>query len=396
MSKFQIELKKVIIAISILATALLICSCRTGQKTDEASIAGSTRIYMFIGSYAAAEDPGLHVYSYDQESGSLKEIQQISGHPNPSFLAVHPSGKFLYAVNEIGNFMDRREGSVTSFIINKGELEYLNIQSSMGASPCHITILPDGSHVLVANYSAGNITALPVSHDGALEKATRVIQHEGSGPDQRRQRGPHAHSIYPSSDGSWIFAADLGTDKVMIYRNRGEDNLLIPNPASPYAKMVPGAGPRHLAFHPGGRWIYVINELNSTVTRLDFDDASGQVSVLESVTTLPAGWDDANFCADIHVHPGGKFLYASNRGHNSIAIFRIESDGRIVPAGHEPVRGDWPRNFSIDPAGKRLFVANQNSANITIFNIDQNSGDLTYTGEELKIDRPVCIKFLAL
>lgn len=349
---------------------------------------------MFVGSYASAEDPGMYVYSYDEEDLRLTEIQQISGYSNPGFLAVHPEGTFLYAVNEIADFGENKEGLVTSFRIDEvtGELQYLNMQSSEGANPCHISILGE-SHVLVANYTGGNIAALPVDSDGSLREASSVAQHEGSGPNERRQSAPHAHSVYPSVDGSYIFAADLGIDRVLIYRMSSSGEVM-PNTASPHAVMEPGAGPRHLAFHPGGRWIYVINELNSTVTRVDFEKDSGQASVKESVTTLPPDWDGNNSCADIHVHPSGRFLYASNRGHNSIAIFRIESDGRVTPSGHEPVRGEWPRNFSIDPQGERLFVANQHSGNITVFDIDQDTGELTFTGKELSIDQPVCIKFL--
>lgn len=353
-------------------------------------------VYLYVGSYAEAEEYGLHVFVYDEKNLQIKEIQQLSGHRNPSFLAIHPSGDFLYSVNEIADFNGVSEGSVTSFAIDRdsGELEYINQQSSKGAHPCHISVPDNGNHILVANYSGGNLAVLPVAPDGSLEMASDIVQHEGSGINERRQRGPHAHSIYPNLDGSMIFSADLGTNKVMIYEAVNDEGALIPNSIQPYLKMEPGAGPRHIAFHPSGKWIYVINELNSTITRLEFDPQTGNAHVLESVTTLPEGWDDESFCADIHVHPSGRFLYASNRGHNSIAVFKIENDGRVVPKGHESVRGEWPRNFAIDPAGARIFVANQHSNNITIFDIDQNSGGLSFTGIELKIQKPVCIKFL--
>ncbi len=387
MRKVLIKLSTGLSAVSIVFMALMFSSysCQTADR----------EIYMYVGGYASEDNPSLYVYSYDEENLQLEEIQQLTGVPNPSFLAFHPSGNFLYAVNEIGNYMGNREGSVTSFRIDPetAELEYLNTQSSQGPGPCFVSILADGSHALVANYSGGNIAALPIDSDGRLKEATAFFQHEGSGFDERRQRRPLAHSIYPSVDGSYVFSANLGTDKVMIYTT-GQDEVLAENTASPYAATAPGAGPRHLALHPDGRWIYVVNELNSTVTRLDFDKSSGVVSVMESVSSLPEGWEGDNFPGDIHLHPSGKFLYASNRGHNSIAIFRIENDGRATFLGTESVRGEWPRNFSLDPDGKRLFVANQRTGNITIFDIDQNTGTLSFTGKELKVDQPACIKFL--
>ena len=400
MSKVKKKLSNDVIFISLILMAVLLSFSpvhldSTVHSKDHETIL-NREIYLFIGSYASAKDSGLHVFAYDEKNLQLKEIQQLTGHVNPSFLAIHPSRNFLYSVNEIADFNGLREGSVTSFRIDRksGMLEYINKQSSKGAHPCHISIPDNGNHILVANYSGGNLAVLPVSPDGSLEMASDIAQHEGRGPNEERQRRPHAHSIYPYTDGSMIFSADLGTDKVMIYKAVNDEGELISNSRQPYLKMEPGAGPRHIAFHPGGKWIYVINELNSTITRLEFDSQTGNAHVLESVTTLPEGWDGENYCADIHVHPSGRFLYASNRGHNSIAVFKIKDDGSVVSTGHEAVRGDWPRNFTIDPGGTRIFVANQHSNNITIFDIDQNSGELNFTGKELKINKPVCVKFL--
>ncbi len=359
-----------------------------GKKDDQ--------VYMFVGSYAAAEDPGLYVYSYDAGNLEFEEMQRVSGLANPSFFAFHPSGKFLYVVNEIADFKGKEEGAVAAFRFHRqsGKLEFLNKTSSMGGTPCQITVFPDGRHVLVANYSGGSLAALPVARDGSLKPAEEVVQHQGSGPNKRRQEKAHAHSVYTLSGGSYIFSADLGIDKVMIYQPE-KGRLLAPNTASPFAKLKPGAGPRHMAFHPENRSVYVINELNSTITRLEFYKESGKVTVLESLSTLPPGWEGENYCADIHIHPSGKFLYASNRGHNSIAIFEIMRGGRLNPKGHEGVRGKWPRNFSIDPRGNRLIVANQQSDNIVVFDIDPETGELHFTGKELQVRRPVCIKFLS-
>lgn len=387
MNKFHKDLTTGLRVIStVLVLTVISCTSSTPGTT-----------YMYIGSYASSDHPGIYVFSYDENNLQLNEIQRLAGHTNPNFLAIHPTAPYLYAVNETIDDQGNNKGLVTAFSIKEetGELNFLNKQSTMGKHPCHVSVLPGGSHVVVANYNSGNVTLLPVESDGSPGTATSVFQHEGSGPVQSRQAAPHAHSVFPFPDGEYVFSADLGIDKVMIYRVDRKNGELIPNEAAPWAEMPPGSGPRHLDFHPDGRWIYVINELNSTVTLLDFNQNTGEVSVLESITTLPPGWEGNNSCADIHVHPSGKFLYASNRGHNSIALFRIEKDGRIKPSGHEPVRGETPRNFCIDPKGKRLFVANQRSGNITIFDIDQRTGMLTFTGKELKIDQPVCIKFLS-
>jgi 6-phosphogluconolactonase len=367
-------------------------SCRhqgtAGNNTNDEM----TSIRFYIGSYSSAEEPGIYLYDYDIKAKEFTMIQELDGHNNPSFLAVDPNEEFLYAVNEINDYHGDNSGSVSAFSIDKktGMLSFINRQSSIGAHPCHISVLPDGSHVAVANYSGGSLALLPLLENGALEKASGFIQHEGNGPDQRRQRSAHAHSVYPVPGGSWLIAADLGTDNVMAYKVENDGRL---NTPSAVAKMEPGAGPRHIAIHPSGQWIYVINELNSTITWLMFDEGSGAMTVLGSLSTLPEDFEGDNFCADIHVHPGGKFLYGSNRGHNSIAVYEINRDGKPELIYNEPVRGEWPRNFKIDPSGNLLFVANQNSGNITVFDIDTETGRLTFTGNELEISQPVCILF---
>jgi 6-phosphogluconolactonase len=369
------------------------CSSRSQEASGE-NRSGNV-VSFYIGSYTGENDPGIFLYEYDMTGSGFKKIQEVSGQNNPSFLAIHPEEGFLYAVNQTADYEGKNEGSVSAFSIdaNSGELTFLNRQSSLGSRPCHVSITPDGRHVAVANYTGGSIAILPVSAGGSLEKASGFVQHEGSGPNERRQRGPHAHSIYPSLCGSYIFSADLGIDKVMIYKLDNTGNLH-PNQLSPFAGMDPGAGPRHLAIHPNGEWIYVVNELNSTITRLTFDTSSGRASVMETLSTLPEGFDEVNYCADIHVHPGGRFLYASNRGHNSIAVFELSPNGTPRLISNELVRGEWPRNFNIDPSGRLLFAANQNTGNITVFDIDPATGLLNYRGDELKINQPVCIVFL--
>jgi 6-phosphogluconolactonase len=371
---------------------IMLYSCRHQETAGKNATEEMTSIRIYIGSYAKEEDPGIYVYDYGINTGEFTMIQELEGHKNPSFLAIGPGAGHLYAVNEINDFSEDNSGSVTAFSIDQttGMLSFLNRQSSLGAHPCHISVLPDGGHAAVANYSGGSLALLPIMDNGELEKASGFVQHEGSGPDPRRQRSAHAHSVYPVTTGNLLLAADLGTDMVLAYKVENDGRL---NNPSAVAEMKPGAGPRHIAIHPSGPWIYVINELNSTVTRLRFDEGTGSMEVLETVSTLPEDFNGENFCADIHVHHSGKFLYGSNRGHNSIAVFEINTEGKPELIYNEPVRGDWPRNFNIDPSGKLLFAANQNSGNITVFDIDAETGRLTFTGNELKINQPVCIIF---
>lgn len=361
---------------------------------ETAGINEEQTVRVYIGTYPGKGEPGIYYYEYDLSEKKFTKKQEVSGQASPGFLALCPRSRFLYAVNQIADFNGKNEGAVSSFSIDKrtGMLTYINSTSSMGPRPCHLSVTPDGNFVAAANYSGGSVVLLPVADDGSLGEATGFIQHEGSGPHPSRQNAPHAHSIYPSPCGKYLFSADLGTDKIMIYTYDGSGKL-IPNHAAPYARMEPGAGPRHMAIHPGKNWIYVVNELNSTITRLIFEPETGDVRVMESVSTLPQGFDGVNYCAEIRVHPDGRFLYASNRGHNSIAIFEISDHGIPVAAGHENVRGDWPRNFNIDPSGKILIVANQNSGNIAVFDINRETGNLTFTGKMLEIKQPVCIVF---
>lgn len=374
---------------------LFSCGQITGENKGNGKTENLDRLIIYIGSYASIDEPGISTYEYYPGEGNFKKIQEVTGHVNPSFLAINSKDGYLYAVNEISGFDEANSGTVSAFSIDKdsGKLTFINRQSSSGAHPCHISVINDGTHVAVANYSGGSIALLPVAKDGSLKPVSGFVQHYGSGPDERRQAAPHAHSVYPHSEGSWIFAADLGTDMVLLYtiNNHGE---LTAHPEHPFASMEPGAGPRHIAIHPEGEIIYVINELNSTVTRVSFDPATGQMTVGESIPTLPPLFEGENYCADIHIHPNGKFLYASNRGHNSIAIFDISGDGVPVLTGHEPVRGEWPRNFNIDPSGTLLLAANQNTDNVTVFEIDQDTGVLNFTGAVLEISNPVCIQFL--
>ena len=353
---------------------------------------------VIIGAYAPARSEGIHVYRMDPASGALTRLSAVSGLENPSFLAVHPNRRFLYAVSEVGQFAGRPGGAVAAFSLNPrtGALAPLNQQSSRGAGPCYVSVSADraGDVVLVANYGGGSVALLPIQNDGRLGEATDFVQHQGSSVNPGRQEGPHAHSILPDPANRFAFAADLGLDKVLIYRLDPGRGTLVPNDQA-WASVKAGAGTRYSAFHPGGRYAYVINELDSTVTAFAYDAARGALREVQTLPTLPAGFSGSNSCADIHVAPSGRFLYGSNRGHDSIALFGIDGrSGKLRAVGHEPTQGKTPRNFALDPTGTFLLAANQDTDNVVIFRINKRTGGLTPTGQTLRVSKPVCVQVL--
>jgi 6-phosphogluconolactonase len=250
---------------------------------------------------------------------------------------------------------------------------------------------PSGKAVLAANYGGGNAVICPVKSDGSLGEVSDVAQHTGKGGDPKRQDGPHAHMALLDAAGNYAFVPDLGIDRVMIYKVDMAKGKLVPNG---FAAVKPAAGPRHMAFHPSGKFGYVINELDSTMTAFTYDKSKGALTELQSLSTLPAGFKETSYCADVHVHPSGKFLYGSNRGHNSIVAFAIHTAGKLSLIGHTSTQGKWPRNFGIDPSGQFLLVANQQSDSVVTFRIDQKTGNLTPTGQVTEIPAPVCLKFI--
>jgi 6-phosphogluconolactonase len=370
---------------------LLIISLLLGGVFFSCSKKAPETVKFYIASIPEEGDTGIYLYEYHIPTGEFQKIQEVHGQKRTSYLALHPEGRFLYAVNQVSGYDGRGEVAAFSVDANTGVLSFINRQSSIGVNPCHISVFPDGKHVGIANYLDGSVTFFPVSPDGSLETAVSFFKHEGSSVNELRQKGPHAHSIYPFMGGEMALAADLGIDKVMVYQPDGMGGWMPGSPSS-FPDLEPGSGPRHMAIHPGNRWIYVVNELNSTITRYKFEKDT--FTRMESISTLPPEFDGNNTCADIRVHPGGRFLYTSNRGHNSIAIFGISDEGILKPIGHETVRGEFPRNFNIDPSGRLLFVANQRTDNITVFNIDSRSGQLEFQGSQLNVVRPVCIEFL--
>lgn len=353
-------------------------------------------LFVYVGTYTGAKSKGIYFWRMDAKSGALTSLGLAAELVSPSFLALHPKGTYLYAANEVGTFAGKPSGAVSAFAINpeSGQLTFLNQQSSQGAGPCHLIVDKTGSTVLVANYSAGTLAALPIEKDGRLKEATSVIHHEGSSVNPNRQKEPHAHSINLDKDNRFAVAADLGLDKVLVYRFDPRQSTLTPNEV-PWTKVNAGAGPRHFDFHPDSRHAYVINEIQSTVTAFDYNAAKGVLTEVETVSTLPKDFKGNNSTADVHVHPSGRFLYGSNRGHDSIAVYTIDNKtGRLSLVEVEPTQGKTPRNFGIDPSGTFLLAANQSSDTIVVFRIDPKTGALEPTGQTVQSPAPVCIKFL--
>src|SRR5437667_5725410 len=328
----------------------------------------------------------------DRTSGELLRVGAVNAGANPSFLSMHPNGRVLYAVNEL-----EPTGAVSAFAIERatGALTRLNEQPSGGGAPCYVSVDRSGRALLVANYAGGSVALLPIQPDGALAPAAQVVQHTGKGPNAERQEAPHAHCILPDPSNRFALAADLGADRVFVYGlDVGGKSLRHIKEGD--AVMRPGAGPRHIAFHPTLPLVFVANELDSTLATLRFDSTRGALSLLDARSTVPAGWTGTNYPADIHVAANGRALYVSNRGHNSIAVFSVaESTGALALAQVVSTEGDWPRNFSLDPTGRWLLVANQRSDSVVVFGCDPENGRLTPTRppQRIAIPSPVCLRF---
>ena len=350
---------------------------------------------VYVGTYTRRDSEGIYVYRMDGETGALELASKVIGLEEPSFLVLDPENKHLYAVAEIEEFEGEATGTVSAYSVSPetGELSYLNSQPTGGTIPCHVQVNSAGNALLLANYGSGSVASFPIGADGSLGEAVSFFQHEGSSVNPERQEGPHAHSINLDAANRFAFVPDLGADRVMFYRFDAETGRLAPNDPA-FVESEPGAGPRHFDFHPDGRHAYVINELGSTVTAYDYDAEAGVLCPIHTVSTLPEGYEGDTTCADIHVTADGRFVYGSNRGHDSIARFSVDQEsGRLTPLGHTPTQGRTPRNFGIDPSGQILLAANQDSDTIVAFRIDQESGDLAPTGEVTQAPMPVCLKF---
>ncbi|MBX6311911.1 MAG: lactonase family protein [Isosphaeraceae bacterium] len=388
-------------AVDLWPALLLACASAAIAQDRPAPRAGQASpapLRAYIGTYTGDKSKGIYLLELDPSSGQVAFRGLISETTSPSFLAIHPNHRFLYAVNEVSNFGGERTGSVSAFAIEpeNGSLLPLNRQSAHGAGPCYITVDRKGRHALVANYGSGSVTVLPIGDDGRLGEATATVQHQGSSVHPRRQEGPHAHSINLDAENRFAVAADLGLDKLLVYRFDAARGTLTPNDP-PSASVAPGSGPRHFAFHPNGRLAYVINEMKSTVTAFVYDPERGTLKEIQTISTLPEGFQGTNYTAEVQVHPSGRFLYGSNRGHDSIAIFTIDPiTGRLTSVGQEPTRGKTPRHFGIDPSGRYLLAANQDSDSVVVFRIDPQTGRLEATGQTIEVPKPVCVKFVPL
>jgi 6-phosphogluconolactonase len=352
-------------------------------------------LVLYVGTYTTGKSEGIYSYRFNLASGELTHAGTTKGVVNPSFLTLAPNGRYLYAVNEVDDFGGRKSGAVSAFAVDQktGALRFLNQQASLGANPCYVDVDASGRFVLIANYTGGNVTVFPIQRDGTLGESTDTKQYQGSSVNRERQEGPHAHCIRLDPTNRFAYSCDLGTDKIMIFRFDARGGKLLAD-EPPWLQVKPGAGPRHLAFNHTGGLVFVLNELASTVSAFRRNPEKGTLHELQTITTLPKGLTGANTGADVHVSPNGQFLYCSNRGHNSIAIFKIDPrNGALTAIGHELTRGLTPRNFAIDPTGAFLLAANQKSDNIFVFRLDQTTGRLTATGQAVQVPAPVCLKF---
>jgi 6-phosphogluconolactonase len=378
---------------TVLLMAILfiaICSALAAPATH--------KYLMYAGTYTLGESKskGIYAYRFDSETGQVTPIGLAAETVNPSFLAISPNHSFLYAVNETGDYKGEKSGAVSAFAIDRktGKLTFLNQVASRGADPCYVTLDKTGKYVLVANYTGGSIAVFPVLEDGRLGEASAFAQHSGHGPMPMRQAGPHAHSIDLSPDNRFAIVDDLGLDETLVYKFDASNGRLTPNDP-PFAKAEASAGPRHLALHPNNKFGYVINEMGDSVSVFSFDAAAGTLQPLQTVSTIPKTFSGRNDDAEIEIDPSGKFLYASNRGHDSIAIFSIDSStGMLTLVKYVPTKGQSPRNFVIAPGGNFLFAENEKSDTVVEFRMDHKTGDLAPTGKEWDIDQPVCIRFV--
>ena len=360
--------------------------------------AGQKRQLLYTGTYTTGTDSeGIYIHYLDTRTGELSPHKITKGVTDPSFLAINHKSNLLFAVNETLEYEGLKSGAVSAFLIDKktGELNFLNRQPSSGGAPCHISISGNGRFVLVANYVGGNISVLPVENNGKLRTAVEVKQHEGTGPNKERQEAAHAHSVDFDIRGRIVTACDLGADKIFLYSFDDRSGKLLPNSAQPFFRTKPGAGPRHFALHPNGKFAFVINELDSSITVFNYDGIRRRLDEIQSITTLPANWSGENTCAELSLSPDGNFLYGSNRGHDSIVSYNIDqSTGKLSLVEHMPTQGRTPRHFIIDPTGSVLLVANQKSDSIVSFAIDRETGRLHSTGNKCTVPAPVCLRLI--
>ncbi len=352
----------------------------------------------YIGTYSRGDSKGIYSFVLDTAAGTLTPEGLAAETENPSFLAIHPTGKYLYAVNEIDKYQGQASGSVTAFKINasNGKLERLNEVAAGGTTTCHVNISRNGKFAVIANYGSGSCAAFALGADGKLGERTAFHQHSGTSSDPGRQKGPHAHSVNFDAQNKHVIVADLGLDHVKVYNFNAATGAMTPNEPA-FTKVKSGSGPRHFSFHPSGKYAYVINEMACTVTSFNWNAAKGTLSEIDTVSTLPGAVEKGFSTAEVVAHPNGKFVYGSNRGHNTIAVFQVDAaTGKLKPVEHKSTQGAVPRNFAIDPTGQFLIAANQNTDSIVLFRINQTSGALYQVGAPIKAPVPVCVRYLKI
>jgi 6-phosphogluconolactonase len=380
------------VSVLLLALTAMLPSARLARAAKT-----SHEYLVYFGTYTGKGSKGIYACRFRPSTGKLTAVELAAETANPSFLAVDPAQRYLFAANEIGDYRNSKSGSVSSFSIDRhsGKLTPLNTVASRGADPCHLTVDKSGSHVLVANYSGGSVAVLPIKADGMLGEASDFVQHLGSSVDPGRQREPHAHDVVLTPDNRFAVVADLGLDKLLVYRYDSEKGKLSPNDP-PSGSVKPGSGPRHFALHPNGRSAYVIDEMGNTITAFDWDGDKGSLHETQTVTTLPNDFKGRSSTAELVVDPKGRYLYGSNRGHDSIAVYAIDpAKGMLTMIEVVPTLGKEPRNFALDPTGAYLFAANQNSNAVVVFRVNPSNGRLTPTGEKVEVVSPVCVTFVA-
>ncbi len=355
------------------------------------AVAAGAEYIAYIAGSGPQNATGIYGYRFDSKTGKLQPMGVLGDAERPSFLAIHPNRQYLYAVSG-GN-----GGTVSAFKIDAstGRLTLLNSVPSKGAGPCYVRVDRTGRNALVANYGGGSVAVIPIAADGKLQEASSFVQHSGTVADPKRQGGPHAHSINPSPDNRFVVAADLGLDKLLVYRFDPAAGTITPN-EPPFAQVAPRSGPRHFTFHPNGKYAYAINEISCTVTAFNYDSRKGVLNEIQTASTLPKDVPVTSglSTAEVLVHPSGKFLYGSNRGHNTIAVFSISPQGTLTLLENVDTQGKMPRNFGIDPTGSFLLALNQSSNNVVVFRIDKKTGRLSPTGQTVETPGPMCVRFL--
>ncbi|KPM48901.1 lactonase family protein [Jiulongibacter sediminis] len=368
------------LSLLLAVAALASCSNPTEKETETEEV---ENLQLYIGTYTSKGSQGIYKTEFNPEKGELMEAKPAAESDDPSFLALSPDGGHLYAVSEVNG------GSIRSFSRGDSSLTFINESSSGGIHPCHVAIDKTGKWIFAGNYTSGSLAVLPILENGGVGEPVQVIQHQGSGPNKERQKSPHVHSVNVSPDNKAIFVPDLGMDKVMVYAFDETTGQLTPGD---HMEVTPGSGPRHFTFHPNGKFAYVVQELTGSVTQFNY--ANGGLEKVEEFSTLPEGFEGDNSSADIHISPDGRFLYASNRFIDNIAVFAIDQEsGSLSAVSHHSVLGQVPRNFAISPDGQFLLVANQESDNIIVFKRDKETGKLSPTGGEIKVSMPVCLIF---